>query len=206
MGLGRHTDGQLGSPTVFSGPRTSAPVRIGGISAAIAAAGGWKHSVLLRADGTVWAAGAGQATGLGIGPHPAFEPIPGLTLAPNAWLMSDSDGDGLAAWREYLAGLDPLAADTDGNGLLDGVDLAREPRSANPDDDGDGVPNVIEVLNGTDPFLSDTDGDGVSDLLDAYPLDPTRSEAPAPNPGDTTPPVINLRYPASARPIGGGGN
>jgi Bacterial TSP3 repeat len=201
-----NTDAQLGSATVFNGPRTTVPVQIAGIAGALAASGGWHHSLILEVDGTVRASGNTQATGLGPGMHTSFEPIPGLSLVPNAWLLADPDGDGLPTWREYLAGLDPLSPDTDGNGLSDAVDVLREARSANPDDDGDGVPNAVEILNGTDPFLADTDGDGVPDLLDAYPLDPTRSEPPSPTPGDTTPPTIILTYPATARPVGGGGD
>jgi hypothetical protein len=67
------------------------------------------------------------------------------------------------------------------------------------------VPNAFKIAHGLDPFKSDTDGDGVSDLLDAYPLDPTRSVKPPPDPADTTPPVITLTYPTNARPVGGGG-
>jgi hypothetical protein len=55
------------------------------------------------------------------------------------------------------------------------------------------------------PFVTDTDGDTVSDLLDDCPLDPTRTQRPALDPNDTTPPVITLTRPASARPVGGGG-
>jgi hypothetical protein len=45
----------------------------------------------------------------------------------------------------------------------------------------------------------------VSDLLDAYPLDPTRSAKPPGNPNDTTPPTITLVEPTTARRVGGGG-
>jgi hypothetical protein len=84
------------------------------------------------------------------------------------------------------------------------VDVRRRGPSGNPDDDGDGVPNAVEVANGTDPFRSDTDGGAVSDLLDFYPLDATRSQKPAPVPGDTTPPTITLTQPTNARPVDGG--
>lgn len=183
---------------------SGAPQLVPGIAGALAAAAGWQHTVLLRADGTLWGTGSLLAAGLGSGIHTALGQIPSLTLAPNSWLLTDADTDGLPAWREYLAGVDPLTADTNGNGLSDLVDVRRHGESANPDDDGDGVPNVVEIANGTDPFRTDTDGDGVSDRLDDYPLDPTRTQKPAPNPSDTTPPTIILIYPASARPVGGG--
>jgi hypothetical protein len=127
-----------------------------------------------------------------------------LTLAPNSWLLSDTDNDGLPAWEEYAAGVDPLLADTNGNGLSDLVDVRRQGNSSNPDDDADGVPNITEIARGTDPTRADSDGDGVSDFADDYPLDPTRSQKSAPNPADTTAPSIILTLPTSARPVGGG--
>jgi hypothetical protein len=69
--------------------------------------------------------------------------------------------------------------------------------------DGDGVTNALERQRGTDPFRVDTDGDSVNDNADAFPLDPTRSTAPSPTPGDTTPPVIILILPTGAILIGG---
>ena len=125
----------------------------------------------------------------------------GLALADNSWLLTDGDGDGVPTWRELLTGLDPLRADSDGDGLSDGVELNASQPGAHPDADGDGVPNTVEVARGTDPFNADTDGDTVNDRLDAFPLDPTRSTAPSPTPGDTTPPVITLIEPTNAIPI-----
>jgi hypothetical protein len=183
---------------------TRSPQYLPGSSAVISAAAGWLQTLVLRADGSVWAKGS-MGSGLGPGDHSDLTPIAGLSLAPNGWLIADTDGDGLANWEEYAAGTDPLRTDTNGNGLSDLVDVRREAAAANPDDDGDGVPNAIEQAAGTDPFNADTDGDGVSDLLDAYPLDSTRSQTPAADPNDTTPPSIILTLPTSARPAGGGG-
>ena len=67
--------------------------------------------------------------------------------------------------------------------------------------DADGLSNLAEAALGTNPFVADTDGDTVLDGADAFPLDPTRSTAPAPTPGDTTPPTITLTAPVSARRI-----
>ena len=78
-----------------------------------------------------------------------------------------------------LLGTDPLNRDTNGNGVMDGIDDRSGVDGQNPDVDEDGVPNWAEQLNGTDPFRADTDGDTVSDLNDAFPLDPTRLMAPS---------------------------
>lgn len=66
------------------------------------------------------------------------------------------------------------------------------------DRDGDGLTDDIEILIGTDPTVADTDGDGVNDKLDAFPLDPTRSSIPSPNPSDHTPPNIIISEPTDA--------
>jgi hypothetical protein len=204
---GNGFDGQFGVPqysdsTGAVAPGVGAPMNVPEPSAIVAVSTGLWHSLAVRADGSLWASGWG-ATGL---PSPVneFTVVPGVSLAPNGWLLTDSDQDGLPAWRELVAGLDPLQRDTNGNGLSDLVDLRRGSLSGNPDEDGDGVPNLVEEGNGTDPFLADTDGDGVDDRLDAYPTDPTRTQKPAPNPADTTPPVITLTRPTNARPVGGG--
>lgn len=62
----------------------------------------------------------------------------------------DSDRDGLSDAQEAVLGTDPHNADTDGDGLRDGVET------------NTGV--FIDVNDtGTDPLLADTDGDGSSD-------------------------------------------
>jgi hypothetical protein len=67
-----------------------------------------------------------------------------------------------------------------------------------PDSDGDGIPDALEIANGTNPAAADTDGDGVSDMLDAFPLDPTRSSVPSADPSDHTAPTIYLDEPLNA--------
>jgi hypothetical protein len=63
--------------------------------------------------------------------------------------------------------------------------------------DTDGLFNAQARLMGTDPFRADADDDGVADGVDAYPLDRPRSQAPAPDPNDHTPPTITLLEPTS---------
>jgi alpha-tubulin suppressor-like RCC1 family protein len=203
-GWGTTANSQLGTLQYFASTGVGTPILVPGITGVVGTAAGWQQTLLVRADGTVWAAGSTISTGLGGETYTTIQQIPGLSLAPNAWLLTDGDGDGLPAWQEYLVGVDPLLADSNGNGLSDAIDVARNGPLGHPDDDGDGVPNVLEIARGTDPFEVDTDGDTVSDLLDDYPLDPTRSQKPPPNPLDTTPPVIILIYPTTAVPIGGG--
>jgi fibronectin type III domain protein/thrombospondin type 3 repeat protein len=112
--------------------------------------------------------------------------------------LGDSDGDSLPDWKEREIGTDPYNPDTNGDGIPDGIEYATGLDPNNTDMDGDGLTNAQELATGTNPFLADTDGDGVPDNQDAYPLDPTRWQAPTSDPNDHTPPVINLIEPADA--------
>ena len=74
----------------------------------------------------------------------------------------DLDGDGLYDIREKLMfGTSPNLADTDGDGLLDGNELASVPAldPLDADMDGDGYIDGEEVLAGTSPYVYD-DGSG----------------------------------------------
>jgi len=181
----------------------ASPAAVLGAEPALAVAAGGQHSVILRADGRVLTTGYNTNGQLGDGTTTSRAVplvLPGLTLVANDWMLTDADRDGLPAWREFVLGTDPFNPDTNGNGLLDGDEvLVASP--THPDWDRDGVPTVLELLRGTDPFDEDTDHDGVGDGTDAFPLDPSRTTGPVPTPGDTTPPLIVVTEPATARPV-----
>ncbi len=67
----------------------------------------------------------------------------------------DGDGDDLASVWEARYGLNPSLADTDGDGMPDGWELAYRdpwvPSDGNFDTDGDGMPDSGESIAGTDP-------------------------------------------------------
>jgi len=199
-GLGKTVYCMFGAPTPYWAHVEGTPALVPGFTAGANAANGTWMSVLLKWDGSVWTTGDGY---LGFGVlenHCAVRAIPSFSLAPNGWLLTDADGDGLPAWREYIVGTDPLDFDTNDNGVSDGIEAAQSEGDAGPDDDGDGIPNVLEIEAGTNPFNADSDGDGYNDRVDAFPLDPTRHDPPEPAPNDTTPPAITLTEPGNAVP------
>ncbi len=67
--------------------------------------------------------------------------------------FTDEDQDGMPDEIEAALGYVSTKADTDGDGILDGLE----------DKDNDGLPNAGEVLAETDPNHRDTDGDGILD-------------------------------------------
>jgi hypothetical protein len=99
----------------------------------------------------------------------------------------DDDDDGLTSADEYyLHGTDPLVADTDGDGLNDGGEIAAGTSAFNADTDGDGLTDAQEV-NGppvTNPLNPDTDGDTWFDLFEIEKgSDPNDiNSVPAPDP------------------------
>jgi chitodextrinase len=88
--------------------------------------------------------------------------------------------------------------DSNHDGLTDNEDRSLGIDPFNADVDGDGIDNQTEISNSTNPFDPDTDHDGVNDGQDFYPLDPSRSQAPASNPNDHTGPTITIDTPSSA--------
>ena len=93
--------------------------------------------------------------------------------------MADTDNDGLNDGLEVKTyKTNPTKADTDGDGLKDGEEITTY--KSNPlkaDTDGDLLPDGVEVLTyKTDPSKADTDGDGFNDYAEIHlltdPLDP----------------------------------
>jgi hypothetical protein len=121
----------------------------------------------------------------------------------------DQDGDGLSNLGEFTAGSNPLVADTDGDGLTDGVEVnTRNTNPLNPDTDRDGLSDKIET--GTGVYVSpedtgssgsnpDSDGDGFSDAIEVlYGSNPNSATS---TPDISTPrPLVNLD--ATALPLG----
>lgn len=88
----------------------------------------------------------------------------------------DFDDDTLITFDEYVFDTDPFAADTDGDGLADRVEVtfsSLDPTLADTDGDGtldpdedtdsDGLDTRAEIDNGTSPTAADTDLDGLED-------------------------------------------
>ncbi len=81
---------------------------------------------------------------------------------------TDTDGDDLIDLYEVQLGTDPALADTDADGLDDGVevrDSETNPTDSDSDDDGLSDGQEVNVL-GTDPLDTDTDNDGISDFAE----------------------------------------
>lgn len=127
----------------------------------------------------------------------------------------DPDLDGASNLLEFQSYTNPYVADTDGDGLPDGINhidsngdgimdgyalrMGFSPTSL--DNDGDGISNLAEIAAGTNIFLADSDQDTIADNLDFFPLDPTRWDAPAGDPADVTPPQLFLDLPHDATPL-----
>ncbi|MBI1910143.1 MAG: hypothetical protein HYS22_08245 [Deltaproteobacteria bacterium] len=117
--------------------------------------------------------------------YPACDPQRGYTSR-----TQDTDNDGLKDWEEDtnedcnpdIGETDPKNADTDGDGLTDGIESDQRNNDVDgdgainaldTDSDGDGIPDKDEDKNRngrvdgrgeSDPYKADTDGDGRGDL------------------------------------------
>ena len=97
----------------------------------------------------------------------------------------DGDNDGLLSCDEATAGSDPTNPDTDGDGILDGVEVGDptaptdsdgdgNPDFDDDDDDDDGIPTAVEEdddfdNDGIPNYLDDdSDDDGIDDIEEGY--------------------------------------
>ena len=85
-------------------------------------------------------------------------------------MLSAEASMGDAVRFDFGSGSDPMVADTDGDGMADGEEVAMGRSAPGPDDDFDGLPDVWERLHGLDPLVddgaSDPDGDGLDSLTE----------------------------------------
>jgi hypothetical protein len=108
-----------------------------------------------------WAEGAEENDGLS-----ALEEY--TTYGTNPWI-ADTDNDGLNDGVEAARGTSPISSDTDLDTMPDGWEVANgfEPKAASDgslDTDADGYTNAEEYQFGKNPrFKEDTDGDGMPD-------------------------------------------
>jgi hypothetical protein len=96
-------------------------------------------------------AGVQSLYGVGHPPDQAPE-VPPENATPPPSAGQDSDEDGIADDEEVLVtGTDPNNDDSDGDGLVDGVEVANRMNPLDPDMDKDGVSDGQEVDQGRDP-------------------------------------------------------
>ncbi|MBK8550483.1 MAG: OmpA family protein [Ignavibacteria bacterium] len=89
----------------------------------------------------------------------------GITFASSDKCNTDEDKDGLTYCREEQIGTNPVIADTDGDGCLDGAEVDQyKTNPLNKDTDGDTLLDCDEIMKySTDPLKKDTDADGLMD-------------------------------------------
>jgi len=76
----------------------------------------------------------------------------------------DSDKDGLSNYQEIIVlKTDPQKADSDGDGVNDGKEVADKTNPLMPDTDGDGLDDGLEKRLATNPLRKDSNGDGTAD-------------------------------------------
>jgi transglutaminase-like putative cysteine protease len=82
-------------------------------------------------------------------------------------LYADTDQDGLNDGLEISIGTDPLDYDSDDDGLSDGDEIRLLTNPNNEDTDSDGLTDGAEVgIHKSNPTLLDSDGDGLDDWLE----------------------------------------
>jgi hypothetical protein len=108
----------------------------------------------------------------GLGPGGTFHAACPSASAATDPQRNDTDGDGVVDGAECRVGSDPAnvdstpvaGIDSDGDRLSDALESALGSDQNSADTDGDGVLDGVEFLGyNTDPLSADTDGDGCSD-------------------------------------------
>ena len=107
--------------------------------------------------------------------------VSALSTSDSALINIDEDFDGVLNSQEVALGTDPQVADTDQDGIPDGIEVVNPsaPQDSDndgvidaldPDDDNDGLPTRLEDrgVDDNDPSTnaSDADNDGIPDYLD----------------------------------------
>jgi hypothetical protein len=154
-------------------PGTALPGAAGNMTAVIEASG--QHRITFDQSALTH-----SLTRLTFVDAPAFLAAYGLTAG------GDEDDDGVANEAEFAANTDPKNADTDGDGLPDGVETGTgvfvntgntgtKPLDADTDNDGltDGAETNTGVFvdasdSGTNPHQVDTDSDGEADEVEVF--------------------------------------
>lgn len=136
---------------------------------------------------------------------PQSRPGPALTSKIRAQLLvatpgKDSDGDGLSDSYEQEIKTDTLIADTDQDGMSDGIEILNgsnplEPDSIDQDSDGDGLSDVAEQRLKTPVRQADLDNDGLSDPLERLlSLDPTNHDSNQNGIADSHEPITRFYF------------
>ena len=120
----------------------------------------------------------------------AWETDNGLNPGDGTDGSSNTDGDDLTAWEEFLHNTLPGSPDTDGDTMSDGDEVANglDPTidDASDDPDGDSLTNAQELVFASDPFDRDTDDDGYTDAVEAIAGSSTTDAGDTPLPANLT--------------------
>lgn len=116
-------------------------------------------------------------------------------------LAADTDGDGMSDAREVNeVGSSPVLADTDGDGLSDKVEVdthGSDPKKE--DSDQDGLSDFAEVtVHHSSPILKDTDGDGFDDAFEVNTGYNPASAASTPDAASSIRTAVEFRFNAAA--------
>jgi alpha-tubulin suppressor-like RCC1 family protein len=139
--------GQLGTGTASN--HVSTPQLVSGLSSIQSVSAGDAHTLALgtyRGVYLVWGWGDNTSLQLGSGTL-GSQPTPVLVQLP-----IDTDNDGIPDWKKYQLGVDPLNPYQNGDGLLNGVNLAIGFSPVSSDVDASGNSNAFDLTAGYNPF------------------------------------------------------